>query len=296
MFNFINHLSSNLPPYVFHLLQSLVVILGVLLIRKIILKAIYRRYDVTYIRYIWAKITAYLSFFVILMVLWGIWFKEIRSLSTIVGLASAGVAIALKEPLVNMAAWFFILLRRPLVVGDRVQIGKLKGDVVDIRLFTIALAEVGEWVKGEQSTGRLVYLPNGSIFSQPLTNYTKDFPFIWNEISVLITFESNWRKAKERFQEVLNQTCNEIVQEAEKHFQKAKERLFIHYSTLTPIVYTHVEDSGVLLVLRHICPVRKRRSMTSHIWENILEIVEREEDIDLAYPTIRYYTPPGKTS
>jgi small-conductance mechanosensitive channel len=77
-------------------------------------------------------------------------------MSTFLGLVAAGIAVALKDPLTNLAGWLFILWRRPFTAGDRVQIGEHKGDVIDLRLFRFTLLEIGNWVHADQSTGRLL--------------------------------------------------------------------------------------------------------------------------------------------
>src|SRR5207247_865051 len=91
----------------------------------------------------------------------------------------------------------FILWRRPFEVGDRVQIGPHAGDVIDLGLFQFTLNEIGAWVNADQSTGRIIHVPNGKVFTDPVANYNKGFRYIWNEVPVVVTFESDWRKAKQ---------------------------------------------------------------------------------------------------
>ena len=86
--------------------------------------------------------------------------------------------------------------KRPFEVGDRIQIGDQKGDVIDQRIFMFTVLEIGNWVDADQSTGRVIHIPNGKIFLETLASYTKGFEYIWNEIPVQVTFESDWRKAK----------------------------------------------------------------------------------------------------
>ena len=81
--------------------------------------------------------------------------------------------------------------RRPFEVGDRIQVGEHIGDVVDIGAFTFTLLEVGHWVQADQSSGRVIHVPNGVVFDSPVTSYTKGFRYLWDELPVLVTFESN---------------------------------------------------------------------------------------------------------
>jgi small-conductance mechanosensitive channel len=183
----------------------------------------------------------------------------------------------------------FILWRRPFQLGDRIQLGDRAGDVVDLRLFQFTLLEIGNWVDGDQSTGRIIHVPNFLVFVEPLFNYTAQFGFIWNEISVLLTFESDWKKAKEILQELVDQRMGETAREAERAMRKSTRRFLIHIPTLTPKVYTTVQDSGVCLTLRFTCRARQRRGVNEELWEAILEAFGGESTIDFAYPTTRMY-------
>jgi small-conductance mechanosensitive channel len=218
-----------------------------------------------------------------------IWLEGLRSLGTFLGLLSAGVAIALKDVVASMAGWIFILWRRPFQLGDRIQMGDRAGDVVDLRLFQFTLLEIGQWVDADQSTGRIIHVPNFLVFTEPLFNYTAQFEFIWNEVPVLITFESDWRRAKGLLQGILDDRVGETVRDAERAMRTASRKFMIHFRKLTPIVYTSVEDSGVLLTLRFICRARERRGAAQDVWEAILDCFGGEPAIDLAYPTTRMY-------
>lgn len=205
------------------------------------------------------------------------------------GLLSAGLAIAFKDLLVNFWGWLFILIRKPFVVGDRVEIGGVTGDVIDIRIFQFSVIEIGNWVDADQSTGRIIHIPNGIIFSKPQANFTAGFEYIWNEVPVLITFESNWKKAKEILTGAVNTHAVHLSEEAERQIKEAAKKFLIFYKKLTPIVYTSVKDSGVMLTMRYLCHVRKRRSSEEAIWEDVLEHFSKCTDIDFAYPTRRFY-------
>jgi small-conductance mechanosensitive channel len=271
------------------LLTSLLVILVLIVIRRIVLLFVYRQTKDVGLRYRWRKTSSYVNFGTIIFVVGSIWFKGFQSLSTYLGLVSAGIAIALQTPLVNLAGWFFILWRRPFSVGDRIEIGDVRGDVIDQRLFMFSLMEIGNRVDAEQSTGRVMHIPNGLVFSQPLANYTDGFQYIWNEIAVLLTFESDWEKAKEILRGIVANRGEEFTQTAENQIREAAGKMMIYVGTLTPIVYTSVKDSGVLLTMRYVCNPRRRRGSEQDIWEDILHAFKKHKDIDFAYPTQRHY-------
>lgn len=266
---------------------SALVILGVLFVRRGILAVVDRRIDDTELRYRWAKISGNVAFVVAVLFLVQIWFVAIRSLGTFLGLVSAGLAIALRDLVAGIAGWAFIAWRRPFDVGDRVQIGPHAGDVVDRRLFQFTIMEIGNWVAADQSTGRLIHVPNQKVFTEPLANYVAGFPYLWNELRILVTFESDWRKAKELIRELADDLTVEITREATGPQGRVEPRFLIRYRKLTPVVYTSVEDSGVLLTLRYLSRPRERRGTSSEMWERLLEMIAEHPDIALAYPTQR---------
>ncbi len=218
-----------------------------------------------------------------------IWMREFESLTTILGLASAGLAIAMHDVIANIAGWLFIISRKPFVVGDRIQIGNNAGDVIDIRFFQFSVVEVGNWVDADQSTGRIIHLPNSKILREPIANYQTGFNYIWNEIPVLITFESDWKKAKKILGAIARESAEHFSEGAQEQIRKAAEKYMIFYGKLTPIVYTTVKDSGVLLTIRYLINPRQRRPTQEQIWEAILNRFSEEPNIDLAYPTTRFY-------
>ena len=151
------------------------------LIRSLIVRATLRRIDDAQTRYQWRKTTAYIAAGLSIVVSARIWLPGFQQLGTFIGLVSAGLAIALKDPLVNLAGWVFVVWRKPFAVGDRIQIGDVAGDVIDLRIFQFTLMEIGNWAGGDQSTGRIIHIPNGSVFTDVLANYSQGFKYIWDE-------------------------------------------------------------------------------------------------------------------
>jgi small-conductance mechanosensitive channel len=273
-----------------NILLSVLAIVVVWAIRWLVLRLANQRIDEPRVRYQWGKGSGYVAFVLILVLLSQIWVEALRDMGTFLGLLTAGLAIALRDLVSNMAGWAFILFRHPFRVGDRVQVGENAGDVVDIRLFQFSLLEIGNWVAADQSTGRIIHVPNARVFSHPLANYTAEFPFVWHEIPVLITFESDWKRAREILLDLVTRETADVVENAQSAVKAASRKLYIHYGTLTPTVYTSADASGVLLTMRFISPARRRRGLHQAIWEGILEAFSAEDGIDLAYPTQRVYT------
>jgi small-conductance mechanosensitive channel len=264
-------------------------VLVLLGLRWLLLMIVRRNIDDMRALYAWRKSVTYVTMFLGILLIGRIWFEAFGSVATFLGLIGAGIAVALKDPLANLAGWIFILWRRPFRVGDRVQIGDQAGDVIDIRMFQFILLEIGNWVDADQSTGRLLHVPNGKVFIAPTANYTEGFPFIWDEIAVPLTFESNWRAAKEILLELTVRHVGTFAARAEREILVATRRYLIFYSTLQPTVYTSVRGTSVLLTIRYVCEARQRRPTATAIWEDILNTVATRTDIELAYPTTRFF-------
>ncbi len=291
-FEVLGPLSIGGPGTVRNLVLSIVVVVAAVVLRRLLLRSVDQRVAEARARYRWSKTSSYVAFLIATIFILAIWFEGLGNIGTFLGLLSAGLAIALRDPVADLAAWVFIMTRRPFDLGDRVQIGDHAGDVIDIRIFQFSLLEIGNWVDADQSTGRIIHVPNAFVFSKSLANYTAQFEYIWNEIPILITFESNWRKAKQLVEGIAASQAGDVVEEAKRSMLRASRRVLIYYSTLTPAVYTSVQDSGVCLTLRHLCRPRQRRGSSQSIWEAVLDAFAAEQDIDLAYPTQRLYVNP----
>ncbi len=205
--------------------------------------------------YRWRRIILYTYTLFMFLCVGFIWLEGLGSVTTFLGLASAGVAVAMHDTIANISGWIFIMLRQPFKVGDRIQIGETAGDVIDLRLFQFSMVEIGNWVDADQSTGRIIHIPNSKVLREPLANYQIGFEYIWNEIPVLITFESNWRKAKQLLEDISHDKVEHLSEGAQEQIRQAAEKYFIFYGALTPIVYTTVKKSGVLLTIRILTKV-----------------------------------------
>lgn len=218
-----------------------------------------------------------------------IWGQRIEGLGVFLGMVGAGLTLSIQETLLCIAGWMLILTRRPFDIGDRIELADQVGDVIDVRLFYFSLIEVGAWCAGEQSTGRLVHVPNSFLFRNPTLNYTQSFPFIWNEVTAVFTFESDWEVAKGLLEEWGEDEAGKIEGEVRKHLASAQEHYPIKYRNLRPIVYPEIADHGVALTLRYLCPVRRRRSTEASVAEHLLRRVAATPGVEFAYPTTRFY-------
>ena len=271
------------------LLMTAFIVVFLQILRWIILRVVLKSVDDSRSIYRWKKTATYITFTFIVLVAGALWIPTLDSISTFLGLVSAGIAVALKDPIVNFAGWGFILGRRPFEVGDRIQVGDYAGDVVDIRIFQFTILEIGNWVDADQSTGRIVHIPNGRVFTDSIVSFTKGFKYIWIEIPVLVTFESDWKKAKQLLIDIAKKHGSTQTAAAKRSVREASRKFMIYYKNLTPIVYTNVKDSGVMLTIRSLSNPRRRRNLEEEFWEAILTEFAKHPDIDFAYPTQRFF-------
>lgn len=271
------------------ILETIVILVVLIILRYVLLRIIYRRTNDSVILYRWRKRLAYIGSFIGFLLIGRIWFTGMTSLATFLGLLTAGLAIALRDPVSDIAGWMFIIFKKPFEVGDRIQIVEHHGDVIDIRFFKFTILEIGNWVEADQSTGRVIHIPNHYILRETIANYTSNFNFIWNEVPVTLTFESDWRKAKSIIEEIVNSHSKDYVADAEEQLRRAQRSYLIHYRNLTPIVYTEAKGNGIRLTVRHLADPRKTRGLNQLIWEDILDRFKEEKEIHFAHDTLRVY-------
>ncbi|MDX5347409.1 MAG: mechanosensitive ion channel family protein [Hymenobacteraceae bacterium] len=271
------------------MLLSLIVVVCLWVLSRLFRRLIVRQQSDLRKQYRWRKVSNYIISGLAFILLINIWFEGFASVATFLGLLSAGLVLALKEPILNIAGWLFIIWKRPFRIGDRIKVGDNSGDVIDIRLFQFTLNEIQSWVEADQATGRVVNIPNGKLFTEPQSNYNYGFPFIWHEISMHVTFESNWQKAKELLLEIGSKHAEQLNEAAEQQIRKQSQKHLIFYNDLKPKLYTSVRENGIRLTLRYLCSILRRRESENLIWEEVLQNFLAAPDISFAYPTTRFY-------
>ncbi len=240
--------------------------------KDIISSIVYKKTDDPKKLYTTKKFFSYLTIFLSTAVIAYVYFRYYKYLATILGLFTAGLAIALRDPISNLAGWFYLFWTKPFTVGDRIKVGAYSGDVIDIRLSQFTLLEIGDWVESDQSTGRIIHIPNGRAIVSEIINYDKGFSYIWDEISVLLTFDSDWKSGKQILHEILKKHTAYLSSKVTNNIKQAnKKYLIANFKYLTPIVYTKVDASGIKLTMRYLTKPRNRRTMQNRMWEEILE-------------------------
>ncbi|MCP3660479.1 MAG: mechanosensitive ion channel [Bacteroidetes bacterium] len=265
---------------------SLTIILGLYIFKELIVRSINKNIKDLNLKHTYRKTAFYLNFFLTLVLLSMLWLENLNTglLFTIIG---AGLVVTLGDLVLSFVGFLILSINKPFEVGERVQIGEIKGDVVDYRAFYITMLEIGGWVEEEQSTGRIVHIPNYFIFKKVIFNYTKGFDFIWNEIKILLTFESNYKTAEKICEQHVNAYHNSWAENLEKKIKSVQKIYAINYTNLTPIIYKNIKESGVELSIRYLVNPYKRRSSVNELTEKLLNDFQVAKDIDFAYTTYR---------
>ena len=211
---------------------------------------------------------------------------RLGDLVTVLTVIGAGLAIAMRELLLNLAGGFYISLGSPYRQGDRIEINGIQGDVIDIRVMRTTVMEIRGWVDADQSTGRIAHIPNGWTLSYTAFNFTRGFNFIWNELPITVSFRSDWQGARDIMQSYAEESTKLVEHQAADEIRQMSREFLIHYSILTPFVYARIADNGIRLTLRYLCDVRKRRGTEHALTVSILDGFRKKGGIELAYPMI----------
>ncbi len=233
------------------------------------------------------KVASYIITSITVMLLFGIWVQRLGDLSVALGIFAAGLAFALQELIGSIAGWTTIITGRPFTIGDRIETGGIRGDVVDIGVLRTTLMEIGNWLNGDHNTGRIVTVSNAFLFKEPLYNYSAHLNFLWDEIKLPITYESDWKKAIEIMVSVVRDhpAYKELLPKAEKQRREARRRLAVKMTPLEPRTYLKATDNWIELGLVYPVDTELRRTFRSEISQRLLTEFAAEK-IEIASQTI----------
>ncbi len=223
------------------------------------------------------KWSAVFGWLVILGATGAVFSDRLASIALSVGVAGAGVAFALQEVIASAAGRVAILFGNFYKTGDRVQLGGIKGDVIDIGLLRTTIMEVGDWVKGDLFTGRVVRVANSFIFKEPVFNYSGDFAFLWDEITVPIKYGCNHREAKRMLDEAVVEVTGAFSVDAEREWAGMLQKYNVEPARVAPMVTLVANDNWMEFTVRYVVPYTKRRGTKDRLFTNILDRIEASD-------------------
>jgi small-conductance mechanosensitive channel len=255
------------------LILSAIVILVSLVVRRFLHLLIVARLsdDSPYI-YIVRKVASYLVNVLAALLVFGIWVQQLGDLSVALGILGAGLAFALQEVIGSVAGWMTIVAGQPFAIGDRVETGGIRGDVVDVSVLRTTLMEIGNWLGGDHNTGRIVTVSNAFIFKEPLFNYSRHLHYIWDEVTLPITYESDWQQAVTIMTAAVqgHPLYQELLPRAQEERRRARRQFAIKITPLEPRVFVKLTDNWIELGLIYPVDTDSRRVFRSEISQRIL--------------------------
>jgi small-conductance mechanosensitive channel len=261
------------------IIYTILLLLGLKIIRRLLYLLISKKMDEdsTYI-YTVRKVTSYSLNILATIIIFGMWISRLGDLSVALGIFAAGLAFALQEIIGSFAGWLTIITGKPFSVGDRIEINNIRGDVVDIGILRTTLMEIGNWLQGDHNTGRIVTISNAFVFKEPLSNYSAHLHFIWDEINLPITYDSNWQKAISimKASAANHPLYLDLLPKAEIQRRKTRRNLAVKITSLEPRVFVHLTDNWIELGMVYPVDNEVRRLFRSDLSKKILEEFENE--------------------
>lgn len=270
-------------PLIVNVLWFILFIIVLYVLRRFLMNHLYGRLKDTGHWYVTRKIARWLNNIILILLFIYIFGSKLSGFATAIGLAGAGITYALRKVIVSIAGWFAILFGDFFVTGDRVLLGGIKGDVIDIGVLRTTVMELGEWVGGDQYTGRIVRISNSYIFESPVYNYNADFNYLWDEIMIPMRSKSDMELAKNILLEAADKYTGQYSEEAALDWGKLKRRYKVENASLENQVFLTFNDSTIEIRLRYIVDYRERRGTKDKLYSDIFKRFKQEgERLELA--------------
>jgi small-conductance mechanosensitive channel len=247
------------------------------LILRILQKSLSQYIESSEVRYRTRKFVKFLGFLLIVFIVSVLFSDKLGGMTVALGVAGAGVAFALQEVIASIAGWVAVSFGNFYKVGDRVQLGGIMGDVIDIGVLRTTLMECGQWVKADQYNGRIVRVANSFVFKEPVFNYSADFPFLWDEISVPVKYGSDFRLAEKILADVTNEIVGGYVKSAKDSWKVMVNKYLIEDAKIEPLVTIQLTDNWIEYSVRYVIDYKKRRLTKNQLFRRILEEFEKTD-------------------
>ncbi len=229
------------------------------------------------VRYRLRKGIQFLGFAAMVLPIALIYKERLGGLTVTLGVAGAGIAFALQEIIASVAGWVAVSLGGFYQVGDRVQLGGIKGDVIDIGVLRTTLMELGQWVDGDLYNGRVVRVANSFVFKEPVFNYSGDFPFLWDEIKIPIKYGCDHHLALATLSKVVTDIVGPYASEAEQAWKELVRRYRVEHAQTAPIISLVANDNWMEFTLRYVVAYKARRSTKTDLFLAILDAVKASQ-------------------
>jgi len=262
--------------------STLALLIIYITIKLIFEQIVARRIKEPKTRYSLKRIASMLAVLIFIAASITIWVDNLQALLVSYGILAAGAAVALQDVFKNFAGSLVIFITGTYHIGDRIEINSKIGDVIDIGIFYTTLLETNEWVNGDQATGRLSIIPNSFVLTGIVNNYTRDHPYIWDEISIPVTYDSDWREALTIIARVIDAETKEVTAKSEVSVSKLSDKYYLPQKSTEPTVFATLTDNWINMNIRYITEVRQRRIMKDRLNRTLLTELEKVDNIKIA--------------
>lgn len=212
--------------------------------------------------------------------------KDMSGFAVAIGVIGGGIAFALQEVIISIAGWLAITFFSFYRVGDRIKIGSIYGDVIDIGILRTTLMECGDWVKSDLYNGRIVRVANSFIFKDPVYNYSGEFPFLWDEISLPIRYGSSVEFTRQTLVNIADEVTGAFTESVRESWRNLSKLYAVDDATIEPMVTIAAIDNWIEFTLRYVVDFKKRRSIRNQLFTRFLEEVQKSEgEIQMASQT-----------
>ncbi|WP_226671501.1 mechanosensitive ion channel family protein [Metabacillus litoralis] len=237
-------------------------------------------------RYKTRKLINIIGYVVALIFIAIVYSDQLGGITVVLGVASAGIAFALQEVIISIAGWISILVGNIFKTGDRVKMGGIKGDVIDLGVLRTTIMEVNEWVDGDLYNGRIVRVANSFVFKEPVYNYSNDFPFLWDEIKIPIKYGSDYQEAKRIISNIGQEVTGDYAIKARQDWEEMLKKFLIEDASTQSMVTIAANDNWVEYTLRYVAEYRSRRTTKDLLYTRILEEIDNSpNNIEFASAT-----------
>lgn len=281
-------------PTIGKFVAAVIGVLIVITIARLVKRSLSGIVKDTETRYRTRKFITFLSYVVIVFVIANVYSNRLGGLTVAFGVAGAGIAFALQEVIASVAGWFAVSFAGFYKIGDRVQLGGIKGDVIDISILRTTLMEVGEWVKGDLYSGRIVRIANSFVFKEAVFNYSGDFPFLWDEIILPIKYGSDRKLTKQILENVAKEVVGDYELKAREAWRKMVENYMVEDAAVKPAVTLVANDNWLEYTVRYVVDFKKRRITKDQLFTRILEEMdETAGKVSMASMTVHLVETPS---
>ena len=251
-------------PVIYSVIKYLILVTIVLIAIQLIKKFLKRHIENNTVRYRSQKSIEIVAYFFLAIITILYFTGNIKDFTLIIGLFSAGIAFTLQELILSVAGSLFIFVVKVYSPGDRIEMNGIKGDVIDVDSIYTTMMEIGQWVESDNYSGRIIKLSNAFIFKGPVYNYSKDFPFIWDEFNIPIRYGSDVELAKSIVIKIAAETLSNYTKNSKSQWKEVVAKYYIEDAEVNPTLAITLTDNWIKFNLRYIVDFKKRR-LTKHI-------------------------------